>query len=234
MANDKVSAELATALAQMARDLLAQDSLQQTLDRIVRHAVDLVPGCEMAGIMVLQNLRVHTLAATDDLVRTSDRIQGEVRQGPCFDATRIGTESYRVEDMDGEADRWPRYAPRARELGIGSMIGFKLFTEEQNLGALDLYSFRPRALTEYSEQIGWLLASHAAVAFASARADADLHVAISSRQDIGMAVGILMERHKLSTDHAFAVLSRASQRRNVKLREIARRVVETGEAPESV
>jgi transcriptional regulator with GAF, ATPase, and Fis domain len=234
MANDKVPAELATALAQMARDLLAQDSLQQTLNRIVRHAVDLVQGCEMAGIMVLQGRRVHTLAATDDLVRTSDRIQGEVGQGPCFDATRIGTESYRVENMDDLDERWPRYAPYARELGIGSMLGFKLFTEEQNLGALDLYSFRSGALTEYSEQIGWLLASHAAVAFASARADADLQVAISSRQDIGMAVGILMERHKLSADQAFAVLSQASQQRNIKLRELARRVVDTGEAPESV
>jgi GAF domain-containing protein len=182
--------------------------------------------------MILQGGRVHTLAATDDVVLTSDRIQGEVGQGPCFDAIRTGAESYRIENLNDHAERWPRYAPRARELGIGSMIGFKLFTEEQNLGALDLYSSRPGALTEYSEQIGWLLASHAAVAFASARADADLHVAISSRQDIGMAVGILMERNKLSADQAFAMLSRASQRRNVKLRELARRVVDTGEAPE--
>lgn len=232
MANDEVSIELATALAQMARDLLAQDSLQQTLDRIVRHAVGLVQGCESAGIMILQGGRVHTLAATDDVVLTSDRIQGEVGQGPCFDAVRTGAESYRIENLNDHAERWPRYAPRARELGIGSMLGFKLFTEEQNLGALDLYSSRPGALTEHSERIGWLLASHAAVAFANARADADLHVAISSRQDIGMAVGILMERHKLSADQAFAVLSRASQRRNLKLREIARRVVDTGEAPE--
>ncbi|GLY78552.1 GAF and ANTAR domain-containing protein [Actinoallomurus iriomotensis] len=233
MANDEVPAELATALAQMARDLLAQDSLQETLDRIARHAVNLVQGCEAAGIMVLQNRRVHTLAATDDLVLTSDRIQGEVGQGPCFDAVRTKAESYLVEDMRDEAERWPRYVPHARELGIGSMIGFKLFTEEENLGALDLYSSRPGALNDYSEQVGWLLASHAAVAFANARAEADLHIAISSRQDIGMAVGILMERHKLSTDQAFALLSRASQERNVKLREIARRVVETGESPDS-
>ncbi|WP_329249663.1 GAF and ANTAR domain-containing protein [Actinoallomurus sp. NBC_01490] len=232
MANDEVPAELATALAQMARDLLAQDSLQQTLDRIVRHAVHLVQGCESAGIMILHGGRVRTLAATDDVVLTSDRIQGEVGQGPCFDAVRTGAESYRIENLNDQVERWPRYAPRARELGIGSMLGFKLFTEEQNLGALDLYSSRPGALTEHSERIGWLLASHAAVAFASARADADLHVAISSRQDIGMAVGILMERHKLSADQAFAMLSQASQRRNVKLREIARRVVETGEAPQ--
>jgi GAF domain-containing protein len=232
MANDEVPVELATALAQMARDLLAQDSLQQTLDRIVAHAVDLVDGCENAGILVIRGGREHTLAATDEVVYESDRIQGEVGEGPCLDAARTGAESYRIEDMDTEGERWPRYSPHARRLGIASMIGFKLFTEEETLGSLDLYSSKPGSLTEYSEQIGWLLASHAAVAFANARADADLHLAISSRQDIGIAIGILMERHKISSEQAFAVLSRASQERNIKLRDVARRVAETGEAPD--
>jgi AmiR/NasT family two-component response regulator len=111
------------------------------------------------------------------------------------------------------------------------MLGFKLFTDEEELGALNIYSSRAGALTERSEQVGWLLASHAAVAFSSARADAHLHGAISSRQDIGIAMGILMERHKLSADEAFGVLSRASQRTNTKLREVARKVTETGEDP---
>lgn len=80
--------ELATALADMARDLLAQDSLQDTLDRIVGYAVELVDGCEAAGLMVIREGRVETLAATDDVARTSDRVQGELGEGPCFDAAR--------------------------------------------------------------------------------------------------------------------------------------------------
>ena len=231
MAGERRQEKLATALAGMARDLLAQDSLQKTLDRIVSHAQDLVEGCERAGIMLVDQGRVYTLAFSDDQARTSDRIQGELGEGPCFDAARTGKESYLVPDMTADADRWPRYAPRARELGIQSMLGFKLFTDDATLGALNLYSSRSGALTERSEQVGWLLASHAAIAFASARSDANLHGAISSRQDIGMAMGVLMERHKLSAEEAFSVLSRASQEANTKLRAVARRVVETGAEP---
>jgi transcriptional regulator with GAF, ATPase, and Fis domain len=231
MTDERRSEELATALARMARDLLAQDSLQDTLNSIVAHAVELVDGCEGAGIMVVRKGRVHTLAATGDRARRSDRIQGELGEGPCFDAVCTGTESYLVKDMAEDASRWPRYAPRARELGVGSMLGFKLFTEHENLGALNLYSARAGALTERSEQTGWLLASHAAVAFASARSDADLQGAISTRQDIGVAMGILMERHRISADEAFETLATASQNHNIKLREVARRVAETGLDP---
>jgi AmiR/NasT family two-component response regulator len=94
-----------------------------------------------------------------------------------------------------------------------------------------MYSRRPHALTERSERMGWLLASHAAVAFSSARTDADLHASISSRTDIGQATGIVMERHKVTEEHAFAILSQGSQDNNVKLRDLARHVIETGEIP---
>jgi hypothetical protein len=62
-------------LAGMSRDLLAQETLPETLDRMVEYAVELVDGCDGPGIMVLGDGRVQTLAATGDLVRASDRIQ---------------------------------------------------------------------------------------------------------------------------------------------------------------
>lgn len=232
---------LAVALADMARDLLAQDTLQATLDRIAEYAVELVDGCEFAGILTVRRtarrtsprISVRTLAATDEIVEISDRIQEEVGEGPCLDATRERHEVLRIPDVNDERERerWPKFIPRVRELGVGSAIGFLLYTSEQNLGSLNMYSRRPRALTERSERMGWLLASHAAVAFASARTDADLHASISSRTDIGQATGIMMERHKVTEDDAFAILSQASQDNNVKLRDLARRVIETGEIP---
>lgn len=223
--------KLAMALARMARDLLAQDSFQETLNRIVIHAVEMVDGCEGAGIMVIRRGQVHTLAASGDWARESDRIQDELGEGPCFDSARAGAEAYLIHDMTADGDRWPAYAPHARRLGINSMLGFKLFTEHETLGALNLYSHRAGALTERSEQMGWLLASHAAVAFANARSDADLHGAISTRQEIGIAIGILMERRKLPAGEAFNLLAKVSQDTNTKLRDVARRVAETGEDP---
>ncbi|SNR81189.1 ANTAR domain-containing protein [Haloechinothrix alba] len=219
------------ALANMARDLLAQDTVPETLERIVAHAVDLVDGCEGASILVTATTGARTLAATDDNARASDRVQGELGEGPCFDAARHGREVYRITDMTATVDRWPSYAPKARDLGIGSALGFLLFTEAENLGALNLYSGKPGAFDDRSEQIGWLLASHAAVAFANARTDAQLHEALATRTDIGEALGIIMERYVLAEHDAFAVLTKASQDHNIKVRDLARTITETGEVP---
>jgi transcriptional regulator with GAF, ATPase, and Fis domain len=219
---------LATELASMARDLLAQPTVQQTLDRVVAHAVSLVHGCEAAGILVIHGREVHTLATTSELARASDAVQGELGEGPCLNATLQEEQVFRIADMSKAGDRWPRYAPRARELGIGSAMGFLLYTEEENLGALNLYASQPNAFGTENEHVGWLLASHAAVAFASARNDAQLREAIATRQEIGEALGILMERYKITDGQAFDLMRKESQTRNVKVRQIARLVTETG------
>lgn len=226
--------DFAVALAKMARDLLAQDSIQGTLDRIVAYATELVDGCEAAGVMRVYKREVDTLAVTDNVARVSDRIQGELREGPCFDAVREQHQVYRVADMTTTEDRWPRYVPQVRQLGVGSMMGFLLYTDPQQNGlhALNLYSTRPNAFTENSELVGWLLASHAAVALASARNNANLQDAIGTRQDIGEALGIIMERYNLSEQDAFTMLTGVSQQHNTKLREIARVIVRTGEVPD--
>lgn len=217
-------------MASMSRDLLAQETVDATLRQIGASAVDLVDGCDAAGILVIRAGKVQTLAATAQLVLDSDRLQEELGEGPCFDAARksSGERVFRIADVTRERSRWPHYAPRAQELGVGSMMGFLLFTEDEDLGALNLYSSRTGAFTEASEVAGWLLASHAAVAFSSARDHAQLEEAMSTRHTIGEAMGIIMGRHHITEDAAFDVLRRYSQENNVKLREVARRVCEQG------
>jgi transcriptional regulator with GAF, ATPase, and Fis domain len=224
--------ELAVALANMARELLSQGSVRETLDRVITLAVELVDGCESAGILVVRHGQVETVTATDDLVRAADRLQSELTEGPCFDATRNKHEVYRIADMTDADERWPGFAPRARALGIGSMMGFLLYTEGQdNLGALDLYSSKPGAFGRHHEQVGWLLASHAAVAWSSARHNEHLHAAIDTRQVIGEATGILMARYELTEIEAFGRLVQASQNTNTKLRDLARTITDTGSLP---
>ncbi|WP_399102498.1 GAF and ANTAR domain-containing protein [Streptomyces sp. 11x1] len=217
-------------MASMARDLLAQPSVDSTLERITASATELVEGCDAAGILVLHGTSAETLAPTDQLVVDSDRLQERLREGPCFDAARDseGERVFRISDFTAEQPRWSAYAPQARRLGVGSMMGFLLFTEEEDLGALNLYSRRPGAFTEISELAGWLLASHAAVAFSSARTHAQLERAVATRHVIGEAMGILMGSHQLTEEQAFDVLRRFSQEHNIKLREVARRVCEQG------
>lgn len=224
--------ELATSLAHMARDLITQESVNSTLDGIVAHAVDMIDGCEAASIVVLnRNRQLSTLAATNEVGPESNRIQTKLGEGPCFDVADRKQEVLRIADMGASEKRWPHYVPQACALGIGSMMGFLLRTTRENLGMLNLYSSKPEAFTQRSEKVGWVFASHAAVAFASARNDAQLHEAIATRQGIGEAMGVIMNRYKVSRGQAFELLKKSSQHRNVKLREVAQEVVETGELP---
>ncbi|MGY6023786.1 GAF and ANTAR domain-containing protein [Streptomyces spinosirectus] len=223
-------AQFAQQMASMARDLLAQTSVDATLERVTASAVDLVEGCDAAGILVLHGTQVQSLSPTEQLVIDSDRLQERLSEGPCFDAARTkeGERVFRIPDFTQDQPRWPKFAPQAHELGIGSMMGFLLYTDEEELGALNVYSRSPGAFTDASELAGWLLASHAAVSFSSARTHTQLEQALSTRHAIGEAMGIIMGSHHLSEDQAFDVLRRYSQEKNVKLREVARLVCERG------
>ncbi|MFJ3233905.1 GAF and ANTAR domain-containing protein [Streptomyces sp. NPDC086787] len=218
--------EFAERMALLARDLLAQETLEATLDRIAGAAVDLVEGCDAAGVLTLSKGRVTTLSACGDQVAESDRIQGELGEGPCFDAARHTDEGrvYRITDLTRPQPRWPRFAPAAHDLGFGSMMGFLLYTHDDDFGALNLYSYKPGAFTPASETAGWLFASHAAVALAAARTQEQLEHAMDTRHAIGEAMGILMERHRLTEGDAFAVLRRISQNHNIKLRDVAQHI----------
>ncbi|MEW2268799.1 ANTAR domain-containing protein [Streptomyces sp. SID685] len=217
-------------MAALARDLLAQDTVTDTLERITRSATELVPGCDAAGILILHAKGVRTLAPTDQMVIDSDQLQEQLQEGPCYDVARPESDErvFRIADFREVHPAWPRYVAEARKLGLGSMMGFLLYTEEEDLGALNIYSRSPGAFTEAGETAGWLLASHAAVAFSSARTHAQLEQAVATRHIIGEAMGILMGSHELTEDQAFDVLRRYSQDKNVKLREVARMICERG------
>jgi len=107
----------------------------------------------------------------------------------------------------------------------------QLYVEGDNLGALNLYSRTPNAFDDESEQVGLLFASHAAVAFAGVRKEAQLAQAVASRDLIGQAKGILMERYKISPERAFLVLTRVSQKSNRKIHDIANELVRYGTVP---
>jgi transcriptional regulator with GAF, ATPase, and Fis domain len=224
--------DLAQTLSDLARSLQDQDCIEDTLGGIVTAAVHTVPGAQHAGLTVVERRReVSTPAATDDLVRRVDRAQYETGQGPCLDAA-YERQTVRLPDMACE-DRWPEFSRRALKCGVRSMLCFQMYVVGDDLGALNLYSGDTDAFDDESEHVGLLFASHAAVAMAGARKERNLIRAISMRDLIGQAKGILMERHRLTADQAFALLVRASQRTNVKLAEIARRLAETGDFPAS-
>jgi transcriptional regulator with GAF, ATPase, and Fis domain len=215
----------ADAFAEMARALLAEDDVQHTLQKICDLAVETIDGCDHAGISFLKGRTVETPAASDDVPRQVDVIQYEVDEGPCLDAIREH-EVFETGDL-GREQRWPHFAARAQqETGITSMLCFRLFIEGDTLGALNLQSKAADAFTEESRTVGLVFAAHAAVALSTAMHDEQMEEALQSRDLIGQAKGMLMAREGVSADEAFDMLRRASQRLNVKLRDVAQSMVE--------
>ena len=218
---------LAEVLGARARDLEQEDDPDTMLTAIVAAAVATIPGAEEGSISVVAGRRrVTSQAPTGELPVQVDAIQEEVQQGPCLDAV-YQQHTVRVRDLAIER-RWPLFARRASATGAASMLALQLYVDGDNLGALNLYARTPDAFTDESEQVGLLFAAHAAIALAGARKVAQLATAVVSRDLIGQAKGILMERYKITGERAFLVLTRVSQTSNRKLHEVAVELVDQG------
>jgi GAF domain-containing protein len=217
--------DIAQALAQAARTIHAPRDLQSTLDAIVRSAADSLPGVDHVGISIVhRDGTIQTMAGTDPLVWDLDALQYRLQEGPCFEA--ITEVSVSLANDLGHEDRWPAYVPLALELGLRAQMGLRLFTEEETLGGLNLYATRAEAIDLEARQLAELFATHAALALGKARQLEDLNTALESRKVIGQAIGILMERHRVDEDRAFRFLIGVSNHSNIKLREIARELVD--------
>ena len=218
---------VARQLSELARELQAELTTEALLRHIVMAAVTEVPGTQYAGITLVTGKEFTTRAASGELVARIDRVQYQAGEGPCLDAARHH-ETVRSDDLRTD-DRWPGFARRAAALGVRSMLSFQLFAGGDSFGALNLYAADPAAFGPDSESTGVLLASHAALAMAAARTEAGLLTAMDSREMIGQAKGILMERYKITGVQAFGLLVASSQAVNRKLREVSEHLVATGE-----
>lgn len=215
---------LATRLGELARELQAIDDPDVVLRHIVEAAIAVIPGAEAGSISELHgHHRVVSRSASNDLAQRVDALMVELGEGPGLDAA-LEHQTIRVSNLSLE-QRWPAFAGRAVALGVRSALSFQLFVQADNLGALNLYATAPGAFTDESEHVGLLFATHAAVAYAENQRYEHLSHAIETRDLIGQAVGILMERYDLDPPRAFAALARLSQQSNRKLREIAADVV---------
>ncbi|WP_104180782.1 GAF and ANTAR domain-containing protein [Arthrobacter sp. B0490] len=220
--------DLATELADLARSLQQEPDGDAILAGFVHSALELVPGADEGSVsVVLGRKNVGSRAPSGNLPERIDALQMETGEGPCLEAA-YEHRTIRVPDMEAER-RWPLFARRATEAGARGMLSIQIWVKGDDLGALNLYSYEANAFTDESENIGLLVASHAAVAFAEAEKTRQLSEAIDSRDLIGQAKGILMERHKITGAQAFIVLSLASQRTNTKLWSVAEHLVSSGD-----
>ena len=218
-------------LTRIASELQAGPGEEITTLTIVRRAVDLLPGVDHCSLTVRgRRHTLRTLASTSELATQLDRLQYELGEGPCLDSAD-GVEWSRSGDLRND-QRWPHWGPPAADAGAGSILCVRLMSQDQPMGAINMYSSTSGMFSDPDDvEVAILYGALAANALAAARLVSGLETAIGSRHNIGMAQGMLMERFGLSEDQSFALLQRLSSELNRKLRDVARDIVSTREMP---
>jgi GAF domain-containing protein len=200
-------------------------------DSMAQMARLMVPGCDHASVSILATTgEVTTAGASDGVTIQLDELQYETDEGPCLSAIRTGL-SVQVDEF-ADDQRFPAFAAVAAAAGARSCLSLPLNLGGETIGGLNLYGDAPGAYNDVSIKVGEDVAGQASLVVASARAYErslklveQLHLAMGSRAEIEQAKGILMARSHCDADRAFDILRRASQRQNVKLRDIAHTIV---------
>jgi GAF domain-containing protein len=219
---------------ELAGVVLVGRELPEVLTEIVHISRRAIPGSEATSITLIRDDRAFTAAYDGQLAMDADELQYERGYGPCLDAGRSG-ELFVVTDMRTE-ERWPDYAAHVAELGVFSSLSVPLPFQGATIGALNNYARRTDAFGAADVAVGEEVAAFVAIAVGNAEAAArasddvmNMRRAMASRSIIEQAKGILMERYKITAEQAFTLLTHASQRRNVKLRDVAEQLTATGE-----
>ena len=197
---------------------------EAALHNVVVSAVSNIAGVDFASVSLRARDRtLQTIAATDPLADKLDAIQYELREGPCYAAV-TGDRLVLVNNLETDGG-FPRYGPRAADLGVGSQLAIQLIHDGEQAG-LNLYALRARAFDRSTVELAELFATQAAALLEYVEQVDQLSEALHTRTDIGTAVGILMERYTVDRNQAFSFLVRNSNERNVKLRVLAQQVID--------
>ncbi len=203
-----------------------------TLQGVTASCVELVDGVESADVLLISPRDPFlSVAATSQLAVDADRLQEQYGEGPCLDAA-AGDSMVLCNDLR-EEPRWPRFAKAAVAAGVRSTMSFQLYTHNKLMGALNLFGIKPKAFTPQSQAVGAMFATHAAIALIANDERLQFQSALASRDVIGQAKGMIMERFDVDAVRAFELLTKLSQNCNRRVAEIAEELVSRGPERES-
>jgi hypothetical protein len=232
---DDIPGPVAAEFVALAASLMDATTVRGVLQRVVEAAKAVVPGADLVSVTLRSGGGFHTPVETDALATRLDEIQYRLDDGPCVAATRKSGLGLTFCSDLATSTRFGAFGPAAAQLGVHSVLAVGLFPDGDGprMGALNVYSHVVGGLDELDRDLALVLAAHASAALAATLAAtsaeleaAQLRQALQSRDVIGQAKGILMERRKISADEAFEVLRSASQSLNVKLAQVAQTLVE--------
>jgi transcriptional regulator with GAF, ATPase, and Fis domain len=198
------------------------------LSELTQSAVKAVPGASHAGITVAErDGSVHTAASSAGRYPALlDRIQQTHREGPCLSAA-WQQHMIRIDDLTLDT-RWRTFCrDTVKQTPIRSIMSFQLFADQKKMGALNFYAEQADVFDDDAVEAGLILATHTALAWKLVRREEQFRSALGSRDIIGQAKGMLMERFKIDAVQAFELLKRLSQGSNEPLASVARQLVDS-------
>jgi transcriptional regulator with GAF, ATPase, and Fis domain len=212
-------------------DLTEKAALPTEVDSILQSvtvaAVELIAGVHCADVLLISGPDLfRSLAATSQLAVDLDEMQRRFREGPCLDAA-VGHSVILCNNL-GTDPRWPSFAKAATSAGVHAMLSFQLFTHNGRMGALNLFGLKPDGFTLESEALGAMLATHAANAYIADDKELQFRSALDSRDVIGQAKGMIMERFGVDAVRAFDLLVKLSQQSNTRVAVVAAELVAKG------
>ncbi|OCB17442.1 response regulator receiver protein [Mycobacterium malmoense] len=219
-----VIAQLAELVSSMER---TEMNTAAGLNELIGNGVLHVVGSQYAGITMAEKTRaVCNVAATHRYPVLLDEFQNRYAEGPCVEAAWRHHVMH-VEDLTAE-ERWPRYRRYALEqTPIRSILSFELFVDRGSMAALNFYADSPHAFPDDAVELGAVYATHIALAWSMLRRQDQFRSALASRDMIGQAKGIIMERFSLDAVEAFELLTRLSQQSNTRLIDIAKSLIDS-------
>lgn len=232
MVEDAAGDAVRDAMAELAASFAAPTKITAILESVTAHAVGLIGQVDFADVLLIDGHEYQSMAPTAAVAVELDTLQIDLQEGPCLTASTADV-TVVYSDLTSEP-RWPRFAAAAVQAGIQSMMSFHLYTHSTKphggaggRGALNLFSRNRYEFSIEERVIGAMLATHAACALIAADRQKQFESALASRDLIGQAKGILMERFKIDAVHAFNLIAKFSQDNNMPVREIAQRIADS-------
>jgi anti-anti-sigma factor len=230
------SAGLAEYLRRVASVPPNNEVVNSALRLVVALSRATVGGADGVSVSLLRNGRLSTVAASDQTILDMDAGQYETGEGPCVDASLEGRRFY-AEFLDEEL-RWPAFTPKARSLGINSILSSPLIARNTPVGALNIYSRTPSAFADMDQNLASAFADEASVILSEAQADVTdvqlddrLGEALRTRELISQAQGVIMGLEGVGQDDAYTILRRHSLRHGRSLRERAEEILAAARRP---
>lgn len=216
---------------------VGESTMAQALEKLCGAALEAVEAAVLAGISMTVDARVGTYVFTQTEVEEVDRPQYDTGDGPCLDAFRTG--HVVIVHSTRDPSPYPEFCAVAAAHGLLSVLSMPMIAGAQTVGAMNFYAETEGAFDDatvataraFATQAAYLLLNHQAYWDARSLSE-QLAAAMASRAEIEQAKGIIMASTGCSPDAAFDRLREQSQHENVKLRDLAREIVQRAQRAE--